>query len=108
MRTANRNLVYIYKALEQVNTDVDICQQALRRLGKPSQIDAYFDKFTIAFAKWLLKRNERTLEHSVEDLLKMYREYLSIAPDTEQIDFIPYEDRVYFSDSTHAPGGCPL
>lgn len=86
MRTANRNIVYLRLTLEQINNNVDVVDQAIRRMGTPKEIDLYFDKFTIAFGKWLLQLNTRTIEHSVEDLLEYYRDYLSTAPDDEQVD----------------------
>jgi hypothetical protein len=106
MRTANRNIDYLRKVLEQINNDTEVVQKAINRLGTPKQIDAFFDKFTIAFGKWLIQRNQRTLEHSVEELLEFYRDYLSSGPDSEQIDFI--ETSALDTYSTHAPGSCPL
>lgn len=87
MRAEHRNTVYLYKALEQINNDAEVVQAAIKMVGTTKEINAFFDKFTIGFGKWLLQRNERTLEHSVEELLIAYREYLSTAPDSEQIDF---------------------
>ena len=106
MRTANRNIVYLHKAMEQINNDVETVQTAIKRVGTPKQIDAFFDKKTIAFGNWLLSRTERTLEHPMEELMEAFNEYQSTAPDKEQVDYV--ESESYYIQDTHAPGSCPL
>lgn len=110
IRTANRNIVFLYQFAENINTDPDIIQAAIQRTGTPKEIDAFFDRFTIAFGKWLLRLSDRAKEHPMEEILEMYREYISSSPDDEQIDYEKQESRVLKSDpySTHAPCGCPM
>jgi tRNA A37 threonylcarbamoyladenosine dehydratase len=86
MRTANRNIVFLKKAMEQINNDAETINAVIRRVGTPKEIDAYFDIKTIAFGKWLLARNERTLEHSMEELMEAFNDYISSAPDSVQVD----------------------
>jgi hypothetical protein len=114
MRTANRNIDYLKLFAERVilsregnNYTGDDLNIIIRNFGTPKEIDSFFDKFTIAFGKWLLKRNERTLEHSVEELLEAFRDHLLTAPDDEQIDYVKREQK-YSHEITHAPGSCPL
>lgn len=109
MRTANRNIVFLYQAMEQIENNTETIQQAIKRVGTPKEIDSFFDKFSTAFGKWLLQRNERTLEHSVEELLEAFRDYQAVAPDNEQVDYDPNKKEHYkFQYDTHAPGSCPL
>lgn len=113
MRTANRNIDYLKSFAERVilsregnNYTGDDLNNYIKDFGTPKEIDAFFDKFTVAFGKWLLQRNERTLEHPVEELLEMYRDYLLTAPAEMQVDYIEPKD--YSSEDVHAPGSCPL
>jgi len=108
MRTANRNIDFLHRAMEQINNDVETIQSAIKRVGTPKEIDAFFDKKSIAFGRWLLGRNERTLEHSMEDLMQAYNDYIHSAPNEEQVDYYRSYEQRCSNETTHAPGGCPL
>ncbi len=101
-RTSNRNITYLKCFGERIiyssklrshskSLDDNELDLIIQTWATPKQIDAYFDKFTIAFGKWLLQRTPRTLEHSMEELLADFREYQSTAPDDQQIDNIKEE-----------------
>lgn len=110
MRTANRNIDFLRKTVEQVNNDPETTQKAVDGMGTPKEIDAYFDVFTIAFGKHLVRlmnESPRTLEHSVEEILADFRLEISMAKDEFQVDYVEKETGCCDKD-THAPGSCPL
>ncbi len=91
MRTANRNIDYLRKAIEQINNSPETAQMAIIGMGTPKEIDAYFDVFTVAFGKHLVRlfnESPRTLEHSIEEILADYRLELSMAKDEFQVDYV--------------------
>ena len=117
MRTALRNIDYLKTFAERILCKHNIkytgddLATIINNWGTPKEIDNFFDKFTVAFGKHLLalsERSPRTLEHSMDELLKDFRDTLSIAPDNEQIDYVDrtFEPQVEYD--THAPGSCPL
>jgi hypothetical protein len=98
MRTANRNIDYLKAFSELILCDNKISytgddlETIVKNFaGDRKSIDAFFDKFTIAFGNHIIrlfKESPRTLDHSVEDLLIDFRDTLYAAIDEQQIDFI--------------------
>lgn len=115
MRTANRNNHLLLNFLERYvcskeggNYNLEELNQFTSKYMNDKKVNQYFNKLAIHFGKWLLQRNERTLEHSVEELFEMYYEYIITAPAEEQIDTNIHDLPYNFEHDTHAPGSCPL
>lgn len=118
MRTANRNIDYLKSFAELIlcqnkisYTGDDLSNIVTKYAGDRKSIDDYFDRFTIAFGKHLVRlmnESPRTLEHSVEDILKDYRLELAQTKDEFQVDYSEVKESVYSNETTHAPGSCPL
>lgn len=95
MRTTNRNNHLLLCFLERYvqlekgsNYDFNELNNFTCKYIDQQNVNQYINKSAIHFGKWLLQRNERTLEHSVEELFQMYFDEISIAPADKQIDFI--------------------
>lgn len=115
MRTANRNNHLLLNFLERYvvskeggNYSLEELNQFTSKYITDEKVNKYFNKLPIHFGKWLLQRNDRTLEHSIEELFEMYYEQLITSSSDKQIDTeipdLPYE----FQHDTHAPNSCPL
>lgn len=93
-RTENRNQVFLITYTEYVyrrllnnhNYSMTEINDIVNGFGSAEEVSKFFDRFTLAFGKWLLERTPRTLEHPMEELLSEFREYLSYAPDSAQVD----------------------
>lgn len=118
MRTTNRNIDYLKSFAELILCDNKIAYTGddletivKKCAGDRKSIDAFFNKFTIAFGKHIVRLSKeapRTLEHSVEELLKDFRHSLSAARDEDQIDYVERKETGCLNEITHAPGSCPL
>jgi len=116
-RTSNRNRNLLFAFAERIllytsglnkeknhrkNDDTNTSIQRIIEDFGGKEIDDYFDKFTIAFGKWI---QDKEKIKSMEELLIEFKLYQSTAPDNEQID---YKLNVSYSSDTHSPCGCPM
>jgi hypothetical protein len=64
---------------------MDEVQKVVNGFASIEEINSFFDKFALAFGRWLMNRHPRTLEHPMEELLTAFYDYLAEAPDRDQI-----------------------
>jgi hypothetical protein len=91
VRTLHRNHVFLIGYTEHIYRklgkyySMDEIQKAVNGFASIEEINSFFDKFTLAFGRWLMGRHPRTLEHPMEELLAAFYDYMAEAPDKEQV-----------------------
>ena len=99
IRSITRNHYLLINFAEVLYRDLGITDYDMRKIGKlvndynqSHKFDEFLDKFSIALLKFAQKPIElngdltKPIASTPEELLQEFKDYLSTAPDSEQVD----------------------
>ena len=98
IRTTMRNNVLFIHFLEsyclnRYGADYDLQEVGdfVAKYFNKEKVNDFLHKLPIEFGKWLIKRQPRTLEHSMEDVFNLFMDEYAEAEDFKQLDYTPNE-----------------